>query len=364
MTKSKLKALRREGDGARDLCDWPRAIAAYSAYLSALPDDWSIQTQLGHAYKESGNLSAAELAYQIAVKCAPNDADLHLQMGHLLKLAGRRAEAVQSYLRSLKLDPTGPAADELGALGLPASVSKPDGAAVGGIRSSQRSVWTTVSEALRRRSRRAGDLARDQKDWPRAVKSYKTYLKRCPDDAAIWVQFGHGYKEIGDLEAAERAYRTAIAKAPSHNDAYMQLGHLLKHSGRTEDAEKCYAIDARLDLDNASANDAGDIDSASRSRARVRLSQWRTLVDAQAARDQRLWSIAETQYRAYLGVDAKSTQAWADLAYVLQSANRNDEARAALEHAKMLSPHNTEIQRQYQRLFENRGYDFYVEPYQ
>src|SRR5271165_579823 len=60
--------------------------------------------------------------------------------------------------------------------------------------------------------RRAGDRARDARRWTEAVRVYEAYLRRVPNDVAMWAQFGHSLKESGDLVGGEAAYRTGLSK--------------------------------------------------------------------------------------------------------------------------------------------------------
>ena len=91
-----------------------------------------------------------------------------------------------------------------------------------------------------RAMRRAGDRARDAKQWSEAVTHYATYLKRNPNDVSIRVQLGNCLKESGQLAKAFDAYRIAIELDDAHVDGHLQIGHLLKIMGRKEDAIQAY----------------------------------------------------------------------------------------------------------------------------
>ncbi|MBS7789116.1 glycosyltransferase [Roseococcus sp. SDR] len=95
-------------------------------------------------------------------------------------------------------------------------------------------------------ARRAGDAARDRRDWAEAASQYDRYLALQPDDAALWVQLGHARKESGDLPAAELAYRAAQERQPRDHDIALQLGHALKLQGRLEEAAAAYALSDQL----------------------------------------------------------------------------------------------------------------------
>lgn len=73
---------------------------------------------------------------------------------------------------------------------------------------------------------RAGDQARDSRNWIAAAEAYGQALKIKPGRADLWVQLGHAYKESGDLAGAEKAYLKSMALAPTVADTHLQLGHL------------------------------------------------------------------------------------------------------------------------------------------
>ena len=97
------------------------------------------------------------------------------------------------------------------------------------------------------KSRRLGDQARDQGDWPAAVQHYRSYLRTNPGSFAIWVQLGHASKEAGDLAGAEDAYLRAEAIDGNDPDLALNLGHLMKSLHRRGDAERYYARSFDLD---------------------------------------------------------------------------------------------------------------------
>ena len=113
----RIRALRDEGDKARDERRWETAISAYKEYLDTFSEDFDIWVQLGHAYKESGNFARAESAYRSALNINKENADLLLSFGHLSKLQGKLATAVDFYRKSFDIEPNKDAAYELYSLG-------------------------------------------------------------------------------------------------------------------------------------------------------------------------------------------------------------------------------------------------------
>ena len=93
----------------------------------------------------------------------------------------------------------------------------------------------------------AGDAARDEKLWRRAVRCYRRALRYDPEMAPIWIQLGHVLKEHGALADAEAAYRRAAALVPRDADAHLQLGHLKAVLGDTVAAGVFYREALRRD---------------------------------------------------------------------------------------------------------------------
>jgi glycosyltransferase involved in cell wall biosynthesis len=98
-----------------------------------------------------------------------------------------------------------------------------------------------------RQFRRAGDEARDRKDWTAAAEFYRLHLEAEPEDAAIWVQLGHALKEQGQTADALLAYRRAAELAPGDGDAQLQFGRALVLAGRRGEAAESLANALRLD---------------------------------------------------------------------------------------------------------------------
>ncbi|MBV8482633.1 MAG: glycosyltransferase, partial [Verrucomicrobia bacterium] len=98
------------------------------------------------------------------------------------------------------------------------------------------------------------DRARDSRDWVSAARFYQRALDQNPDNAPIWVQYGHALKESGKLQEAEAAYRRSLELAPDVADTHLQLGHVLKIQGRKIEASAAYLRALVLDpkMDHAS----------------------------------------------------------------------------------------------------------------
>jgi len=175
--------------------------------------------------------------------------------------------------------------------------------------------------------RKAGDAARDNKDWPRADAAYADYLALNPDDWAIWVQRGHAQKESGNLVGAERCYRRAADIDPRQSEPFFQLGDLMRRMDRIPEATDYYRRAAELGQSLAWGDLASlGIDVDARSWGHAQSPPWistetaaRMLVDAQAARDLGRWREAEALYLAYLKARPDADEVARELASLRQA---------------------------------------------
>jgi glycosyltransferase involved in cell wall biosynthesis/tetratricopeptide (TPR) repeat protein len=109
---------RDAGDTARNLRDWASAILHYEKHVREHPRDFAIWVQLGHARKETGNLTHALAAYHEAYALNSGDSDLLLHLGHLHKKMANLPQAIRFYRDSLTVNDNLYARNELSALGV------------------------------------------------------------------------------------------------------------------------------------------------------------------------------------------------------------------------------------------------------
>jgi FkbM family methyltransferase len=87
----------------------------------------------------------------------------------------------------------------------------------------------------------------EERQWQLAARYYGDVLEQWPNNASVWVQFGHALKEASKVAEAEAVYRHAIQLSPAIGDSHLQLGHALKMQGRIRDAAEAYFAALRLD---------------------------------------------------------------------------------------------------------------------
>jgi GT2 family glycosyltransferase len=92
-------------------------------------------------------------------------------------------------------------------------------------------VWNPLQRFRSSPARDKGDFARDRGDWESAVDYYRVHLAKRPKDFDIWVQCGHGNKELGQYSEALECYSRARALKPSDSDNLLSIGHLYKRMG-------------------------------------------------------------------------------------------------------------------------------------
>ena len=169
------------------------------------------------ALRRQGDIAGAEAALRNALERDPTRLDAHLELGRLLQQDGRWDEALPLFSRALMLiDPR--------------------------LRAAARALDRLTGDAASR-----ADRARDDRDWPEAARNYRLALDKDPENAGLWVQYGHSVKEQGNYIEAEVAYRRAIALAPAVADTHLQLGGLLLLRGRHTQAVESLRHAVRLD---------------------------------------------------------------------------------------------------------------------
>jgi len=113
------------------------------------------------------------------------------------------------------------------------------------------------------------DRARDLQHWQLAARYYREALDQTPDNAPIWVQYGHALKEAGHLSEAENAYRTSLDLDAGVADTHLQLGHALKIQGRKIEAAAEYF--RALALDPASDDAVFELKGLGWTKGRIQL---------------------------------------------------------------------------------------------
>ncbi len=187
--------------------------------------------------------------------------------------------------------------------------------------------------------RRQGDIARDQGDWPRAEAAYQAHLADTPDDAAIWVQYGHALKEQGKLGKAAAAYRTATVLRP--NDADAEL-HRSNASLRAAQAGQDVDDDPPQGSAAVFGGPGGQPVALSEANLSGKPAALRQAADQ--ARNQGDYAYAAALFRKLLAADPSSASLWLQRGHMLKELGLLVKAKESYVRAGELAPQNPEIQ--------------------
>jgi tetratricopeptide (TPR) repeat protein len=184
---------------------------------------------------------------------------------------------------------------------------------------------------------RAGNTARDRRDWATAAASYDAALALDPQRAPIRVQQGHALKEMGDADGALRAYRAALALAPGNADTALHLGHLLAREGRRKEGlQLLRTISIAGSITGSIAGQDRHLQDAIAALSRLDFEEaWRAAEAALARGDQ---ATAASHYLAATVEVPPDAVILAGLADRLYQTGSRDAALAACRQALSLSP--------------------------
>ncbi len=110
--------------------------------------------------------------------------------------------------------------------------------------------------------RRIGQAIRfhRQDEYERAIRIYRWYLARDPDNARVLQIHGLALQQIGDFDGAVRMLSRSAAIDPVDAPAHSNLGNLYYQKGKLEDALRCFALAIKADPQSADAyNDQGNV---------------------------------------------------------------------------------------------------------
>ncbi|MHB1049614.1 MAG: tetratricopeptide repeat protein [Bacteroidota bacterium] len=87
----------------------------------------------------------------------------------------------------------------------------------------------------------------DARMFPRAIESYKAYIRRMPKKTDAMVDLGICYFETGDIETAVKEIKKALAVDPGHQMAMFNLGVILLSDNKTEESKRW--LQKAIDID-------------------------------------------------------------------------------------------------------------------
>ena len=87
----------------------------------------------------------------------------------------------------------------------------------------------------------------DARMFPRAIESYKAYIRRMPKKTDAMVELGICYYETGDIETALKEIKKALVVDPKHQMAMFNLGVILLSDSKVEESKQW--LQKAIDID-------------------------------------------------------------------------------------------------------------------
>ncbi len=236
--------------------DLPQAWHALGDHLSAIGDaagaDVAYANHVRHSTRDPDLMRAAAALYdnrlpeaetllRAHLKAAPTDVAAIRMMAELAMRIGREEDAQNLLARCLELAPSFHAARQNYALVLFRS-NKPAEAL--------EQVHRLLAIDPRNpgyRNLEAVILSRIG-DYEQAIAIYAEVLREYPNQAKVWLSYGHALKTDGRQDDSVAAYRKAIALEPGFGDAWWSLANLKTVRFAAEDIDAMRAQLARDDL--------------------------------------------------------------------------------------------------------------------
>ena len=177
--------------------DWHDEISLYASSLKATPRSAILLYDLGAAYADEGNVSAAADYYRRAIALKPDYTSAIINLGNVLQHEGNDSEAADLYKRAISVDPRDP------------------------------DIWVDLGDAYLQ-------LSLNQE----AENAYARAISLKPNDVEAMINLGAALQRSGNYSAAIEAYQRAIAADPNQAPAYCDLGAVLLQQGNTDAARE------------------------------------------------------------------------------------------------------------------------------
>ena len=202
---------------------------------------------------------------------------------------------------------------------------------------------------------RARKAAR-RSDWKRASNAYFKALRLIPNNGSTWVQLGHSYGHLGQIDAMQIAYLNATSAQPRLPAGHKHLGLVRYRTSLHEKAMNSLACALLLDPQDAPLRDlmVGD-EGEAKVEARMVVAAL-TISDflpnpayigpratflrgkARTAARQRRWADAERLYRRLTRIRSNDAHAFIQLGHALNEQEKQGEAEAAFRSAVAAAP--------------------------
>lgn len=307
-----------EAEGDLDKQDYANAETLLNKYLEARPDDHVAWYDLGFAAHQLGKRDDSIAAYRKSVTAKPDVFESNLNLGLGLAEAGN-AEAEQYLRAATRLNPASNAAQghmrAWLALGRLLEASKPEEA----IAAFQQAANLDPKNPEPHLD--AATLLEKQQKSAEAEKEYQQALSVAPESSDALIALSNLYMREKRFSDAQTALRKLVALHPNDAGAHFQLGRMLAIAGKNEDAAGEMEAGLKLDpADRKAQRDLADLDASS------------------GKYDQ-----AAQMYTALISATPNDGDLHAGLGRVLMKQKKFTEAEQALIKAAELKPGSGEI---------------------
>lgn len=175
------------------------ALSAMQKAAQFLPEDASVQNNLGNAWQDLGEFDAAAVSYQRAIEIEPHFAAAHNNMGNALKCLGRINDSLSCYRRALEIEPH------------------------------YADAHYNLGNALQNLGQLEG-----------AGECFRRALEIEPEFTDAHNIYGTVLLALGRLDAAQASFRRAVALNTEHAMAHNNLGSVLLDVGQFDAAQESF----------------------------------------------------------------------------------------------------------------------------
>jgi Flp pilus assembly protein TadD len=254
-------AMLAEAESDIDKQDYANAEALLKKYLEAHSDNYIAWYDLGFAYHHLGKRDDSIAAYRKSVSAKPDVFESNLNLGLALAESGD-PQAEQFLRKATTLSPASNVAQGHArvwvALGRVLEASKPD-EAVAAFREAANLDPKNPEPHLD-----AGALLEKQQKAGEAEREYQQALSISPDSSDTLIALSNLYMREKRFDDAQASLRKLVTLHPNDAGAHFQLGRMLAIGGKNEDAVSEMEAGLKLDpSDRKAQRDLADLDANS-----------------------------------------------------------------------------------------------------
>jgi protein O-mannosyl-transferase len=223
-------------------------LALWSDTVAHAPQNARAHSNLGNAFLERGDRTAAIRQYETALQLRPDYADAHNNLGRALAQSGRAVEAVSHYEAALRVKPA--SVDVLTNYGSALAQTGRSRAALAIYAHALELEPTAIGPRYDR-----GNAHFQLGEWPDAASDYTAVLQRQPTHVDARFNLAAALVKLGRIAEAIAQYEAILRLTPNDAATHAELANLLAHLNRTDEAITHYETALRLKPDFAVARE-------------------------------------------------------------------------------------------------------------